>query len=109
MGPSAPWKITHRKWHRRGYRPTIRDWLSAEQTERIYGRPGLKMRLMDIALIPGASWALFVLRSSVLERYLRTGVSIASLARPITMVDRFIGVENIRCTVSRIMFQNVER
>ncbi|KAJ6097668.1 hypothetical protein N7499_002042 [Penicillium canescens] len=78
-------------------------------TERIYGRPGLKMRLMGIALIPGASWALFVLHSSVLERYLQTGVSIASLARPITMVDRFIGVENIRWTVSRIMFQNVER
>lgn len=77
--------------------------------ERTCGHPGLKVLLMGAALIPSASWALFVLHSSVLKQYSQSGVSIVSLAKLTIIVDHFIGVESIRWIVSKIILENVEK
>lgn len=77
--------------------------------ERTCGHPGLKISLMGAALFLSASWASFVLHSSVLKQYSRNGVSIVSLAKLTIIVDHFVGVESIRWIVSKIILENVEK
>lgn len=108
-GQPAPWKNTRRNWRPRRWRFTLPKHLIEEQSEEFDDLSGSKTTLMVSRLIPCASWASFVPRSSMLVRGFRTGVSIVLLAKANVPVDHFICVESTQRTVSRLILNNAER
>lgn len=91
------------RWYAIPQKRHLNDWSNtslgnhhAEQMVRICVDLDLKMILMGIRLIPGASWGLFVCRCLMHVRGFQNVFFIVLHVEHIIMEDRFIGGDSLR-------------